>query len=46
MLVGNMYAEEDAHMVSVLREAGAVFFVSESPITLKSDRRNNQTLKA
>lgn len=28
-LVGKMIAKEDAHMVSILREAGAVFYTSE-----------------
>lgn len=28
-LVGKMVAEEDAHLVKILRDAGAVFFVSE-----------------
>lgn len=44
--VGNMVAEEDAHLVSILRDAGAVFHVSEFHATRSAsslaNRRNHQ----
>lgn len=46
-LVNKMYAKEDAHMVSVLRQAGAVFYVSKSsPLyhMLISETTNPQSL--
>jgi Asp-tRNA(Asn)/Glu-tRNA(Gln) amidotransferase A subunit family amidase len=33
-LVGKMVAKEDAHLIRVLRDAGAVFYCSQSSVVL------------